>query len=561
MKKKSRLKNTFVTLAILLIINIIASQLFIRIDFTSDQKYTLTDSTLDLIESIEQPVLIQVFLGGELPTEFKRLQTETRFILEEMRMYNANIKFEFINPLDQNRDAMEVASLFHKQGMPPENLKIQENGKVTERLVFPWAVAKFKNNTATLSLLQKTLTQSNSELIQNSIENLEYEFVNALTKISRKRSKRIAVLKGQGELEDRYISDILKTLKDYYLIAPFTLDSLKTKPQKTVDQLKTYDLIIDAKPTKPFSEEKTYAIDQYLMSGGKAVWLVEHVQVEKDSLYKASKSTLALPRDLNLYTLFFKYGIRINPQLVNDLYSAPIVLASGSGNSTQLSRFPWFYDPLGEPVEQHPITNHLNPVKFEFANPIDILDSDLSVTRLLSSSELSRKVGTPTDINLNTITEEPKPELYTSGHFPLAVLVEGEFDSAFKNKLKPLQLSNSLDKSPKTQQVFISDGDVIKNQIQNGKPLELGFDRYSGLTYGNKRFLTNTVNYLLGDKDLVATRNKSIALNEMDLDQLSAEKQKWQVFNLAAPLAAVLIFGIIFYYWRRKTYNLPQRLN
>lgn len=230
-------------------------------------------------------------------------------------------------------------------------------------------------------------------------------------------------------------------------------------------------------------------------------------------------------------------------------------MASGSGNSTQLSRFPWFYDPLGEPVEQHPITNHLNSVKFEFANPIDILDSDLSVTRLLSSSELSRKVGTPTDINLKTITEEPKPELYTSGHFPLAVLVEGEFDSAFKNKLKPLQLSNSLDKSLKTQQVFISDGDVIKNQIQNGKPLELGIDKYSGLTYGNKRFLTNTINYLLGDKDLVATRNKSIALNEMDLDQLSAEKQKWQVFNLAAPLAAVLIFGIIFYYWRRKTYS------
>ncbi|WP_379658299.1 gliding motility-associated ABC transporter substrate-binding protein GldG [Psychroflexus salinarum] len=549
------LKKILGTVIVILLLNVLASKFFTRVDFTSDQKYTLSKPTIELIESIESPILIQVFLTGDLPSEFKRLQTETRYMLEELRAYNSNIKFEFIDPLDSNLEAMEVANLFYEQGMPPESLNIRENGKLTERVIFPWAVANYENKQASIKLLQKTLTQSNSELIQKSIENLEYGFVDAITKLNRKRSKKIAILKGQGELEDKYISDFLTTLKEYYLIAPFTLDSVKSNPKRTVNQLKTYDLIIDAKATQPFSEEKNYAIDQYLMSGGKALWLTEHVNVEKDSLYRASKSALALPRNLNLYNLFFKYGIRINPQLVNDLYSAPIVLASGSGNSTQLSRFPWFYDPLGNIADEHPITSNLNPVKFEFANPIDTLKSDLNKTILLESSELSRKIGVPSEINLNQINEEPNQELYTSGKFPMAVLVEGEFTSAFQAKLKPFQLKNTLDKSPVTQQVFISDGDVIKNQLQSGKPLELGFDRYSGITYGNKTFLLNTVNYLLGDEDLVKTRNKSISLDEMDLKKLEAEKLTWQIFNLAVPILSMFAFGAAFHIWRKRKYS------
>jgi gliding-associated putative ABC transporter substrate-binding component GldG len=555
--KTTTLKKIVGILAVLILLNLIASQFFARLDFTTDGRYTLSNSTLELVDSIENPILIQVYLTGDLPSEFKRLQTEVRYMLEELQAYNANIKFEFVDVLEGDRDAMQVANQFYELGMPPESLNIRENGKLTERLIFPWAVANIKNQQASVQLLQKTLTQSNSELIQKSIENLEYAFVDAITKLSRERTKKIAILKGQGELQDRYISDFLTTLKEYYLIAPFTLDSVSKNPQRTVDLLKTYDLIIDAKPTKAFSEEKNYAIDQYLMSGGKALWLTEHVNVEKDSLYRASKSALALPTDLNLYNLFFKYGVRINPQLINDLYSAPIVLASGSGNSTQLSRFPWFYDPLGNVGQKHPITSNLNQVKFEFANPIDTLKSNLKKTILLQSSELSRKVGVPSEINLSQITEEPDPRLYTSGNFPMAVLVEGQFRSAFQAKLKPFPLSNPLEVSPETQQVFISDGDVIKNQLQSGKPLELGFDRYTGLTYGNKTFLLNTVNFLLGDEDLVNTRNKSINLDEMDLDKLQKDKLTWQVLNLTVPLLSILVFGAVFFFWRKKKYSKP----
>jgi gliding-associated putative ABC transporter substrate-binding component GldG len=555
--KTTTLKKIVGILAVLILLNLIASQFFARLDFTTDGRYTLSNSTLELVDSIENPILIQVYLTGDLPSEFKRLQTEVRYMIEELQAYNANIKFEFVDVLEGDRDAMQVANQFYELGMPPESLNIRENGKLTERLIFPWAVANIKNQQASVQLLQKTLTQSNSELIQKSIENLEYAFVDAITKLSRERTKKIAILKGQGELQDRYISDFLTTLKEYYLIAPFTLDSVSKNPQRTVDLLKTYDLIIDAKPTKAFSEEKNYAIDQYLMSGGKALWLTEHVNVEKDSLYRASKSALALPTDLNLYNLFFKYGVRINPQLINDLYSAPIVLASGSGNSTQLSRFPWFYDPLGNVGQKHPITSNLNQVKFEFANPIDTLKSNLKKTILLQSSELSRKVGVPSEINLSQITEEPDPRLYTSGNFPMAVLVEGQFRSAFQAKLKPFPLSNPLEVSPETQQVFISDGDVIKNQLQSGKPLELGFDRYTGLTYGNKTFLLNTVNFLLGDEDLVNTRNKSINLDEMDLDKLQKDKLTWQVLNLTVPLLSILVFGAVFFFWRKKKYSKP----
>lgn len=555
MKTSHVLKNIATVVIIIIVINVLASHFFTRLDFTTDKKYTLSQSTIELVSSIENPILIQVLLTGDLPSEFKRLQTETRFMLEELQAYNSNIKFEFIDPLDTDLDAMEVANLFYDRGMPPERLNIRESGKLTERLIFPWAVANFKNKQASIKLLQKTLTQSNSELIQKSIETLEYAHVNAITKLSRERNKKIAIIKGQGELEDQYISDFLTTLKDYYLIAPFTLDSIENNPKRTLEQLKTYDIIIDAKATEPFTDKKNYAIDQYIMNGGKAIWLTEHVDVEKERLYGESKTTLALPRDLNLYNLFFSYGVRINPQIINDLYSAPIVLATGSGNSTQLSRFPWFYDPLSNTGQEHPITSNLNPVKFEFANPIDTLKSGLQKTILLESSELSRKVGVPSEINLNDITNDPDPSLYSVGNFPLAVLVEGEFTSAFKNKIKPFELLNTIDKSPETQQVFISDGDVIKNQIQSGQPLELGFDRYTGVTYGNKTFLLNTVNYLLGDENLVKTRNKSISLDEMNLQKLQDEKFQWQIFNLLAPLFIIALFGGVFYYWRRKTYG------
>ena len=555
MKVNASHKKALGICVLLVFMNLVATQFFKRVDFTSDSRYTLTESSLDLVRTIDKPLLIKVFLTGDLPSEFKRLQIETRYILEEFKAYNSNIKFEFVNPLEGEIDAMEVANQFYENGMSPESLNIRENGKLTERLIFPWAMADYGGMQIPIQLLQKTLTQSNSEMIQRSVQNLEYTFVDGMTKLSRKRTKKIAIIKGQGELADRYLADFLSTLKDYYLIAPFTLDSVDTTPQKTLDVLNTYDLIIDAKPTKSFTDEKNYVLDQYLMNGGKAIWLIEHVIAEKDSLYKASKKTVAFPIDLNLYSLFFRYGVRINPQLVNDLYSAPIVLASGSGNSSQLSRFPWFYDPLGEPVEEHPITENLSPVKFEFANPIDTLESHLNKTILLESSNLSRVIGTPAEVSLDEITKEPDPRLYTTGHFPLAVLVEGEFNSAFKSKLKPLTLQSPKDKSPQTQQVFISDGDLIRNQLEHGKPLELGFDRFTGLTYGNKTFLLNVVNYLLGDESLVKTRSKSISLDEMDLEKLKPTKLKWQLFNVIVPIASIISFGLIVVYWRKRKYK------
>jgi len=555
MKLNASHKKALGIIVLLVFINLVATQFFKRIDFTSDGRYTLAESSRDLVETIDKPLLVKVFLTGDLPSEFNRLQTEARYILEEFKAYNSNIKFEFVDPLEGDKDAMEVANQFYDNEMSPESLNIRENGKLTERLIFPWAIADYGGKQVPIQLLQKTLTQSNSEMIQRSVQNLEYAFVDGITKLSRERTKKIAILRGQGELQDRYLADFLSTLKDYYLIAPFTLDSVNTSPQRTLDVLNTYDLIIDAKPTERFSDEKNYVLDQYLMNGGKAIWLTEQVIAEKDSLYKASKKTLAFPRNLNLYSLFFRYGVRINPQLVNDLYSAPIVLASGSGNSTQLSRFPWFYDPLGNPAESHPITENLSPVRFEFANPIDTLESDLKKTILLESSNLSRVIGTPFEVTLDEITKEPDPRLYTTGHFPLAVLVEGEFNSAFKSKLKPLTLQSPKDKSPQTQQVFISDGDLIKNQLESGKPLELGFDRYTGLTYGNKTFLLNVVNYLLDDQSLVKTRSKSISLDEMDLEALESTKLKWQLFNVIVPIISITVFGLIVLYWRKRKYK------
>lgn len=555
MKSNFNLKYLLGLVLILCLINFAASSIFERFDFTEDQRYTLSETSLEITTKIKKPVVVQVFLKGDLPSEFSRLQRETRYILEEFAAYNSNIKFEFVNPVGEDEDAMEVGTRFYENGMSPENLNVREKGKTTETLIFPWATLKYGDKTAKVKLLQKTLDKKNEETIKKSIQNLEYAFADAFTKLTRERNKKIAIIKGQGELEDRYISDFLQTVKDYYLIAPFTLDSVDVAPQKTLDVLKTYDLIIDAKPRQKFSENKKYALDQYLMNGGKALWLTEHTIAEKDSLYNKSQQTFAIPNDLNLHEFFFKYGFRINPVLVNDLYSAPIVLASGRGNNTQLKRFPWFYEPLGVNAD-HPITGNIKQVKFDFANQIDTLKNEIDKTVLLKSSELSRKVGTPRTINLDIISQEPDPRLYTEGSYNLAVLLEGEFESAYKNKVKPFEIQNHRDKSEPTQQVVVADGDVIKNQIQSGEVLELGFDRYTGLTYGNKTFLLNTVNYLLGDQGLVEVRNKSIRLNKLDANKIQAQALRWQIINLGVSVLMLIGIGILLNYLKRKRYQV-----
>jgi len=535
---------------ILTLVNWLSYHVFERFDFTSDQRFTLSEISKNRIESINQPLKITVFLKGEMSSEFKRLQRETEYLLEEFNIQNKEIQFEFINPVGENQDPQQVGNSFYQNGMMPENLSVMKNGKLTKTIIFPWAIVKYKGQQMPVHLLNKKLNSDVESMISSSVQNLEYVFTDAILKLSRKRTKKIAVLRSHGELDDRNLEDFLIAVSDYYLIGEFSLDSIATRPTQVISQLNKFDAIIEAKPTESFTDEEVYALDQFIMQGGKALWMLENVAIEKDSL-KQTGSNIAFPRDLNLLNLFFKYGVRINYDLINDLYSAPIYLTSGSSENTQINPYPWFYEPLAESNSKHPIVSNINAVKFEFANSIDTLKNGISKTILLKSSNLSRAEGTPREISLEQINVKPSEDMYPEGNYPLAVLLEGEFTSVYNNRIKPFEYESHQNTSQSTQQIFISDGDVAKNEYQKGQALSLGFDRFTGDTYGNKTFLINALNYLLGDEDLVNLRNKQINIPKLNDQKIVENSLYWQMFNIGLGAIIIIGFGLLIVWYRK----------
>ncbi|MFD1294448.1 gliding motility-associated ABC transporter substrate-binding protein GldG [Lutibacter holmesii] len=532
----------------LLVINIISYNLYKRFDLTEDHRYTLSKTSVNIVEAIEEPIFIKVYLEGDFPAEFKRLQTETKLHLEELKAINKNIQFRFINPKD-------IAEELVEKGLKPSRLQVQENGKLSEIVIFPWAVVSYKNKTEPVSLLKDIFANSQNEQLESSIQNLEYAFTNAIHILTSKKEKKIAIIKGNGELNDIYIADFLRKLREYYRLAPFTLDSVATQPQKTYEALTKFDLIIISKPTKHFTEEEKYTLDQYTMNGGKSLWLIDNVQAELDSLMQTGES-LAYPRDLNLTDLFFNYGFRINYDLVNDVYSSKIPLATGNvGNQTQFSSFNWNYFPLVNSTNNHPINTNIEAVNLKFANSIDTLKNDIQKTILLESSEISKSQGTPSIIALKSIAEKINPSTYKNGHIPLAVLLEGNFKSGYAGRTKPYLIPNSKEQSNQTKMIIVADGDIIANAISKGQPLELGVDKWSNQRYGNKEFLLNSVNYLLDDIGLINIRAKHIKINFLDKEKAFNEATTWQLINILFPLLLLAIFGVIFNYFRKKKYQ------
>ncbi|MCX7548616.1 gliding motility-associated ABC transporter substrate-binding protein GldG [Xanthomarina sp. F1114] len=535
-------------------LNTVSNNYYGRYDLTSDKRYTISESALGIIDEVQSPIIIDVFLEGEdFPSEFRRLKTETKQILEEFSAHNKNIVFHFINPIADEKNREANIQKLNERGLTPMQLTVEEKGKSSQAVIFPWALASYNDITVKIPLVKNKIGATQQELVNHSVQHLEYAFADGFSKLINPRNKKIAFLIGNGELKGRYIEDFLKTVSEYYNLAPFTLDSVANKPQQTLDQLKDFDLIVSAKPTEAFTENEKLVLDQFTMAGGKSLWLIDAVAMEKDSLYSTGKS-IAIGRDLNLTDFFFKYGVRINPVLVNDLYSAPITLAIGEGSEARFQQFPWFYSPLVNPESHHPIVNNLNLVKFDFANQIDTLKNDIKKTILLKSSILSKIDGTPREISLEMTSEEPDPNVYKNPHQNLAVLLEGEFTSVYNNRVKPFSLSKERNKSKPTKMIVIADGDVIKNELGKNGPIELGFDRGSGQLYGNKEFLLNAVNYLLDDNGLINIRSKEIVVSFLDYKKAASEKTKWQLINILLPLVILGVFGYLFNFYRKKKY-------
>ena len=552
---KKGLNILYATFGVLLV-NIISNYAHQRFDLTEDQHFTLSQGALEVASEFGSPVVIDVLLDGDLPSEFVRLQKETLLLLEQFQSENKNIIFNLVNPLEEPATREETISNLQKLGLNAASVSIEDNGKTTEELIFPWAMVNHKNNTVKVPLLKNKLGATVEDRVNNSVQNLEYAFADAFKKLQITQKKKIAVLKGNGELEDRYLADFLTTLKEYYNIGAITLDSTEKDAQKVLNQLSDFNLALIAKPTQAFTEKEKYVLDQYVVNGGKSLWLIDQVAIELDSLFNEAGSNVAVRRDLNLDDFFFKYGVRINPVLINDLYNTPIVLANGEANDSQYNPLPWVYHPMVFSKDNHPINNNIEAVRLQFSNAIDTLVNDHQKIVLLQSSPLSKTEGVPQQIGFDKLnTPLNKDDYPPNSGFPLAVLLEGEFSSAYVNRVKPITLQKPIEKGTENKMIVIADGDIIKNQLQQGRPLELGYDKWTNSFYGNKEFLVNCINYLLDDDGFINIRNKNVSIPLLDVEKVAQYKTKWQLIAIGIPVILVLLGGYVQAYLRKRKFT------
>lgn len=557
MKKiKKYLISTLIFVGILLLVVVASRYFYTRFDLTSDKRYTLSKTTEEVLQKVQSPIVIDVLLKGNIPAEYKRLQSETLQLLEEYRSKNKNIIFKFSNPLDEAENPEQVMQELTYYGLLPLQITTSGEGKTSQEYIFPWAVVNSGEKSERVALLKNKLGANDQERVQISVQNLEFAFTDAIHKLLLSKQKNIAVLKSNGTLSDVQMADFLQLKGEYYNLAPFTLDSVATNPVRTLNQLSDYQLLIVPKPTQPFTDVQKQVLDQYIMQGGRVLWLIDQVSVNLEDIYENHGITMAMPMDLNLGDLFFRYGFRVNYDLINDLYFTQIVVAQGEGNQTRYTPIPWLYNPMILSKNNHLINNNLDAIRLQFSSGIDTLANGIKKEILLSSSALSKLEGTPREIRLETSTKTMDKESYKEGNYPVAVLLEGNFTSVYKNRVTPISLENKIDDGKFSKMIIISDGDIIRNDISSGEPLELGYDKWTNNFYDNKAFLQNCVNYLLDDTDFLLLRNKKVNLAFLDKKKLTNEyKQKWQLLSLVLPISFIALLGFGVQFWYRKRFS------
>lgn len=560
-----------VTIIAIVSISTISNFLFLRVDLTSEHRYTLSKSTKAMLKQIDEPVLFRVYLEGDFPADFKRLRNETKEMLNQFRAYNRYIDYEFVNP--NNFQTNEEQQVFYeklaKKGIQPSQIRVGGNGEVKTQIVIPAADVHYKSRETSVQLLQSQQYVSDADLLNNSIENLEYVLSNAIRSLARGEKRSIGFLQGHGELFGPQLYDIQRSLQEYYSLQYVTIDgqiqSLTAHKLNSTDSTynfyNLYDLLIIAKPTQPFSDKDQYILDQYIMYGGKVLWLIDPLDADIDSLATQGQ-TIATRLPLGLDEMLFSYGVRINADLLMDMRCRPIKMMVGMmGDQPQFRFVPWYYFPEIVPLSQHPIVRNLDLIKTDFVSSIDLIDNDIRKTVLLTSSEYTRIKNAPVLIDLADAIEQPQQVLYSHSNLPIAVLLEGEFHSPWRNRLAPSFTEQSAmgfrQQSADNKMIIISDGDIIRNNYipTEGKTMPLGFDRYTETFYANKDLILNAVNYLVGDDGMLASRSRSIKLRKLNVVKVENERTKYQVINLAVPILILACAAGIAALVRRKKYR------
>ena len=569
--KRSHWIEMGATLVVVIAVSVISNFLFLRLDLTAERRYTLSKATKQMLKKIDEPVLFRVYLEGDFPADFKRLQNETKEMLNQFRAYNSNIEYEFVDPTSfESREEQQVFyQKLANKGIQPTQIATGDGSSRTTQIIIPAADVYYRGRETSVQLIQNQRYVSDADLLNNSIQNLEYVLSNAIRALARGEKMSIGFLQGHGELSGGVLYDIQRSLQEYYSLDYVTIDgqiqALTAHKQNSNDTsyhfYNLYDLLIIAKPTQPFSDQDLFILDQYIMYGGKVLWLVDALDADLDSLADRGQM-MATRYPLGIDEMLFTYGVRLNPNLLMDMRCRPIPIQVGLvGDKPQMRFCPWYYFPEIVPLADHPIVRNLDLIKTDFVGSLDLIDNDIRKTVLLTTSEYTRIKNAPAMVDLADAQVQPDQRLYGNRNLPIAVLLEGEFRSAWRNRLSPNFTSQAAmgyrEQSDENKMIVISDGDIIRNRFiaNEGAVLPLGYDYYTQTLYGNKDLILNAVNYLVGDDGMMASRSRSVKLRKLDVMKVNEERTKYQIINIVCPLVLLALAGTAIYFIRRKKYR------
>ncbi len=552
--------NVAVFIVLLFTVFFISTNFLFRADLTADKRFSLSDISKDIASNNNNIIEIELYLEGELEPGLQKLQQEIFEKIAVLNVYSPKpIRLKITDPykFSSSKKAEEFQDELIGKGIQPISFNRKTDQGISTRYIFPGAIIRSGQKAIAVNFLKNNPDFSYEVNFNHSIESVEFELINAFQKLGRDKKSTVAFLEGNGEFNQYEVLDFTNALKGDFNVKRISTQSLESKNPEI-------DILIVAGPKQPFSEKDKFIIDQFIMQGGKVVWLIDPVQVSLDSL-SSGFQTFAFPRDLNLGDQLFKYGVRLNYELLQDVDCAQLLVNTApAGSQSQWNLFPWYYSPLLIPADNHPLSRNLNRIYTEFVSSVDTVSGNQNLAKsiILTTSPYARRVKSPSSVSLENIKNPPARELFNQSFIPVGVLVEGEFTSVFENRMIENLGISGVDfqvKSKPTKMVIIGDAGLIANNVNYSKQppqiQELGYDRVSKQTFGNKEFLLNTIYYLNDEAGIMQLRSRTVQLRLLDKVKLREEKSFWQWLNILAPLVIVLLFGLGYNFIRRYRYS------
>ena len=562
-RKRNDWFNLWIGIGFIFVFNYLGSLLFTRLDLTEDKRYSLSDATINQLEQLEEVAFVRVYLEGDLPARYKKLRMSIQESLDEFRVYSGeNIQYEFIDPSESGDPEIQesIYRELSQKGLKYTSIRENRSDMRSEQIIFPGAIIQLGETEVAIQLLKSQIGAPEEVNINNSIQQIEYELSSGLNKALQKTRKVIGFTTGHGEFEPLDVADFRNTLMEHYTVGDVIITEELNQIEQ-IDSLRLVDVLIVANPNEAFSEKEKYVLDQYVMNGGKILWFLEGSDVSIDSLRK-NNITMGIPLDLNLDDMLFRYGARVNHNLVMDLQALPLPVVTGMvGDQPKQEMFPWYYAPLVTNHPETPISNGLDAISTSYLSSVDSVGSKgIKKTVLLESSKYSKIAQTPHRVALNMLRQLPDERQYNKGRKTLSLLLEGNFESNFKNRLPQVENNPKLkfkERIESSKMIVVADADIIKNQVNRNTQeyYDMGYYPYTREVYANKEFAMNCLHYLADDSGIMLTRTKNFTLRLLDTQKATKQGDRYKILNIVLPILIISLLGLFFTQLRKKKYS------